>query len=173
MRGWTSRWSDISDLEGVVREIAGIVKRYRLTTVTGDKYSANWVRERFQAEGIRYQDPAQDKSAAYVELEPLVAQGRLELLGHPTLARELTVLERRPRPGGRPLIDHPRGGHDDYANALALAAVAALQPGSVSTVGPVAVIRARPHLASSSREWLAPRASAAARARWFREGAER
>jgi hypothetical protein len=31
------------------------------------------------------------------------------------------LLERRPRAGGRTLVDHPTGGHDDYANALALA----------------------------------------------------
>ena len=42
-----------------------------------------------------------------------------------TLRRELQCLERRPRPGGRTIVDHPRGGHDDHANALALAAVRA------------------------------------------------
>src|SRR5947207_9422085 len=38
------------------------------------------------------------------------------------LVRELKLLEARPRAGGRTLIDHPSGSHDDYANALALAA---------------------------------------------------
>jgi len=32
------------------------------------------------------------------------------------------LLERRPRAGGKTLVDHPHGGHDDHANALALAA---------------------------------------------------
>jgi hypothetical protein len=43
------------------------------------------------------------------------------LLDHAQLARELKLLERRPRAGGRTLVDHPTGGHDDHANALALA----------------------------------------------------
>ena len=119
MRGWTSRRSETTDLEGVVREIAGIVKRYGLSTVVGDRYAAGWVRERFQTDGIRYRDPEADTAQVYLEVEPLFAQGRIELLDHPMLAREFKQLERRPRPGGRTLVDHPRGGHDDHANALA------------------------------------------------------
>jgi hypothetical protein len=62
---------------------------------------------------------------AYLELEPIVLQGRIDLLDHPQQVRELTLLERRPQPGGRTRVDHPSGGHDDHANALALAAALA------------------------------------------------
>ena len=37
----------------------------------------------------------------------------------------LTALERKARSGGRDLIDHPVGGHDDVANAVAGAIVIA------------------------------------------------
>ena len=131
MKGWSRRGSASLDLEGVVREIAALCKRYRIAAVSGDRYAAGWVRERFRAEGLRYDD-AQiktaegdkylDKSAAYLEIEPLFAQGCIALLDHPQLARELKLLERRPRAGGKTLVDHPHGGHDDHANALALAA---------------------------------------------------
>src|SRR5207249_7429697 len=80
------------------------------------------VRERFTDAGIVYREAEADKSAAFLELEPLFAQGRIELLDHAQLARELRNLERRPLAGGKVRVDHPRGGHDDYANALALAA---------------------------------------------------
>jgi hypothetical protein len=151
MRAWTSRRSETTDLEGVVREIAGTVKRYGLSSVVGDRYAAGWVRERFQAEGIRYRDPEADTAQVYLEVEPLFAQGRIELLDHPMLAREFKQLERRPRPGGRTLIDHPRGGHDDYANALALAAVAAMRARSVSAGMVVSVGRRPPPGPSLSR----------------------
>jgi hypothetical protein len=78
-----------------------------------------------------------DKSLAYLETEPLFAQGRIELLDHPQLARELKLLERRPRAGGRTLVDHPAGGHDDYANALALAATLAASTRIRPVYGPV------------------------------------
>ena len=62
------------------------------------------------------------KRLAYLEMEPLILQGRIEPLDHPQLIRELKMLERQAPAGGRPEITHPRGAHDDYANALALAA---------------------------------------------------
>ena len=69
----------------------------------------------------------QDKSYYYLEMEPLFAQGKIQILDHPELARELRLLERRPRPGGKTIIDHPRGSHDDFANSLAIAAAKALK----------------------------------------------
>ncbi len=138
MRGWGRPRGGAVDLEGIVREIAGLLKRYGLRLVSGDRYAAGWVVERFKAEGVRYELPQfkmpgageptyLDKAAAYLECEPLFAQGRIQLLDHPQLCRELKLLERRPRAGGRTLVDHPSGGHDDHANALALAAAMAVR----------------------------------------------
>ena len=124
MRGWGRRGPRL-DLEGIVKEICRLAKAYGLTHVQGDRYAAGWVRERFQAEGLRYEEASRDRSEAYLEVEPLFAQGRMALLDHPHLVRECKGLERRPRAGGRTMIDHPRGRHDDYANALALAAAEA------------------------------------------------
>ena len=58
------------------------------------------MRESFQRAGIVYRESPLDKSAAYLEAEPLFAQGRIEILDHPHLARELKLLERRPRQVG-------------------------------------------------------------------------
>lgn len=118
IRGWSGRHG--VDLEGVVSQIAEIVKGYGLGSVSGDAYAANWVRERFQAHGVRYEPAEVDRSRAYLETEPLFMQGRVDLPDHAIAAREFKMLERRPRPGGKVLVDHPRGGHDDYANVCAL-----------------------------------------------------
>jgi hypothetical protein len=140
IRGWGRGASGEIDLEGVVHEIAGICLAYGDTrTVHGDRYAAGWVRQRFRAEGVRYEEAALrdpedpdrevylDKSMAYLEAEPLFAQGRIEILDHTVQERELKLLERRPRAGGRTIVDHPDGGHDDHANALALAVAKAGQ----------------------------------------------
>ncbi len=130
MRGWQARRDSVVDLEGVVREIAACCRAYDCHTVVGDRYAGQWVREAFRRAGLRYEEPtlrkdgedvALDKSAAYLEVEPLFAQGKIELVDHPQLVRELKLLERRPQSGGKTRVDHPAGGHDDYANALALA----------------------------------------------------
>jgi hypothetical protein len=133
MRGWKRNRGQTVDLEGVVAEIASILAAYSVQEVVGDKYSAGWVRQAFERAGISYRE-AEEKSKAYLEMEPVFAQGRIEILDHPQLIRELRLLERRPRPGGKTIVDHPSGGHDDHANSLALAAMHALQG---AFVGPI------------------------------------
>jgi hypothetical protein len=120
-------WSRVgSQLSGVVQQIAEIVMRYGLREVIGDRYAANWTREAFQQAKVMYRDAELDKSTAFLECEPLFAQCRVELLDHPQLIRELKILERRPHAGGRTIVDHPRGGSDDFANALCVAAAHAI-----------------------------------------------
>lgn len=121
MKGWGRSRGATVDLEGVVAQIAEVCGRYGVRTVRGDRYAGQWVRQAFEGRGLRYEESAA-KAQAYLDIEPFFAQGRLEVLDHPILLRELKTLERRPQAGGRVIVDHPRGGHDDYANALALAA---------------------------------------------------
>ena len=44
------------------------------------------------------------------------------------LVQQLATLERRTARGGKDSIDHPPGGHDDIANAIAGAALLARKP---------------------------------------------
>ena len=113
------------DLADVVREYAAILTRYGCQDVVGDRYAGQWVRQAFREAGIGYRDVDRDRSAYYLEVEPLFSQGRIDLLDHLPLAREWRALERRPRAGGTDRVDHPRGGHDDHANAVAIAATVA------------------------------------------------
>jgi hypothetical protein len=135
MRGWSKPRDGQADLEGAVREIASIAKRYGVTAISGDRYAAGWVREAFRRYGITYQDATVrgkdgapvylDKSRAFLEIAPLFAQGLISILDNPRLEHELKSLERRTQAGGKDRVDHPRGQHDDHANALALAAAKA------------------------------------------------
>jgi hypothetical protein len=127
-----------------------LLKSYRVATVSGDRYAAQWVREAFKRHGVTYRDgqiikngePTYlDRSSAYLEVEPLFASGLIALLDHPVMAREFVNLERRPSQGGKDRIEHPRGKHDDYANAVALAiAITARGQVSRSSAGKVLVV---------------------------------
>jgi len=138
-RAWSKPRDAATDLEGAVRDIAAVCKRYNVSTIYGDRYARGWVREAFKRHGLAYEDVTQrdrdgeqvylDRSSAYLEVEPLFAQGLIAILDHPTLERELKNLERRPGMGGKDRVDHPPGQHDDHANALALAAAKARQGG--------------------------------------------
>jgi hypothetical protein len=78
---------------------------------------------------IRRQEPRpppriwSPKSEIYQEFLPLLNSRRAALLKHDGLERQLLLLERRTSRGGRDAIDHPRGGRDDLANAVAGALV--------------------------------------------------
>jgi hypothetical protein len=128
LRAWKGSRAHKVQLAAVVGEIAGVLQCYGLTRVVGDKYAGEWPRQEFQRAGVLYVPGELDKSHCYQELEPVLAQQAIELLDNPTLVRELRLLEKRYKLGGKtPTIDHPKGGHDDHANVLALA-VATLAP---------------------------------------------
>jgi hypothetical protein len=109
--------------EDVVGEMAETCKAYHIHRVTGDKYSGEWVRQAFRDRGIEYQVADLTASEVFLELLPLINQGRIELLDDKVQTRQLIALERRKSKTGRDSLSHPPGGHDDRANALAIAAV--------------------------------------------------
>jgi hypothetical protein len=100
--------------EAVAVEFVGSITAYGLHSVTGDRYGAEWVAERFREHGVRYTSSERTKDQLYTEL-----------LDHPRLINQLCGLERRTARGGRDSIDHPSGAHDDVANAAAGALVLA------------------------------------------------
>jgi hypothetical protein len=59
----------------------------------------------------------------YRDLLPLINSGAVDLLDNERLVQQLIMLERRTARGGKDSIDHPPGGHDDVANAVAGALV--------------------------------------------------
>jgi hypothetical protein len=96
---------------------------YGLHATTGDRYAVQWVVSEFAKGGIAYVHCEKDKSALYLEALPLFSSGRCRLVDSARLVNQIVSLERRVSPGGRDRIEHPRGSHDDVANA-ALGALA-------------------------------------------------
>ena len=103
----------------VVAEYAQLLRRYRIREVTGDRYAGEWPREQFRNAGIQYKTSDRTKSDLYVALLPMLNSQQVELLEIPALTNQIVSLERRTARGGRDSIDHPPGGHDDVANAVA------------------------------------------------------
>jgi hypothetical protein len=101
----------------VTREYAELLKQYRIGSVTGDNYAAQWTAGAWTDCGISYVRSDIPKSQIYLESLPLFTRGLVRLPDHQTLLRELRLLERQTHRGGKDSVDHPRGAHDDYANA--------------------------------------------------------
>ena len=100
--------------EQAVEKFATILKTYRCTSVTGDRYAAQWPVQAFQKHGIDYRPAEMNRSQIYAAFEPLLNSGKVELLDHPKLLQQLIGLVRT---GEK--IDHAPGDHDDHANAAA------------------------------------------------------
>lgn len=114
----------------VVEDFAATLKNYGITQVESDRYAGEWVNEAFRNHGIIVKPSELSASELYLNFLPLVANGTVELLDNKRLKVQFAGLERRTRLGGKDLIAHYPGGHDDLANAAAGACLmAAKGPG--------------------------------------------
>jgi len=111
--------------ENVVAEHANFLKTYGIKSVTSDKYAGEWVTDAYQRNDVSVKASELTASELYLELLPMISNGTAELLDSKRLVSQLAGLERRTRSGGRDLISHYPGGHDDLANAAAGALVLA------------------------------------------------
>jgi hypothetical protein len=105
--------------ESAVAEFSDLLKSYRVSSITGDRYAGEWPRERFREHGISYEPAQKPKSDLYRDLLPVINSRKIDLLDHSRLIGQLCSLERRTSRGGRDSIDHAPGAHDDLANAVA------------------------------------------------------
>ncbi|MBA3891170.1 MAG: hypothetical protein H0X64_11645 [Gemmatimonadaceae bacterium] len=96
--------------------VCGLLREYRCTAVTGDRYAPGFVAEAFARQGLMYRPSDRDRSALYVEVLPRANAGQVRLLDHPQLLKELRGLERH-RGATKDRVDHRRGAHDDVANS--------------------------------------------------------
>ena len=85
----------------VTEEYAGLLKYYRIYSVTGDHYAAAWVSSAWSKHGVTYRQSNLAKSAIYLECDPLFARGLVRLPNHAKLLRELRLLERRVHRSGK------------------------------------------------------------------------
>jgi hypothetical protein len=135
--------------ENVVAELAGVLRSYGLSAVTGDAYSGEFVRELFRGKGISYNVSRKSKSEIYIDLLPMLNSGREALLDNPRMVAQLCSLERRTTRGtGRDIVDHPPNAHDDLINAAA--GVLCL-----ANLGPVPLNFHIPATGPSRSEWIA------------------
>ena len=107
------RWSTASQ---------ALLKSYRVSHVTGDRYAGEFPRELFRKHGIAYALARQTKSELFRDLLPLLNSGRIFLPRNDRLQGQIVGLERRTSAVGRDTISHPDRGDDDVANAVAGAA---------------------------------------------------
>jgi hypothetical protein len=85
--------------------------------------------EAFKKQSVHYEPSEPNRSELYLDLLPLINSRAVALLDHERLMLQLVSLERTSVRfgGGRDRVDHPKGMHDDVANAAPGALVLAHQ----------------------------------------------
>ncbi|TGS94786.1 hypothetical protein EN814_18970 [Mesorhizobium sp. M2D.F.Ca.ET.171.01.1.1] len=107
------------DPEDTTRAVCQLLSQYRLTTVFGDKYAAEWVSSAYSRHGVSYRHSELNRSEIYLSALPMLMAGEAVLLDSDRLVQQFTSLERRTGSSGRDIVDHTRNGRDDLANAVA------------------------------------------------------
>jgi hypothetical protein len=80
----------------LTREYSELCREYRIETVVGDLYGAQWVQQSWRDNNMSYVASDLNASQLYLEALPLFTRGLVELPDHPALLRELRLLERIP-----------------------------------------------------------------------------
>jgi hypothetical protein len=106
--------------EFAISTFAHLLKSYRIYSVEGDAFGGEFAREPLRKHNVSYSVCKKPKSQLYVEhLLPWLNSGRVDLLDHPRSIAQICALECHTARAGKDRIDHPPGGHDDLANAIA------------------------------------------------------
>jgi hypothetical protein len=108
-----------NNTESVVSEFATLLRAYGVSSVWSDRYGSSWVTDAFSRHGIRLQYSPKTRSELYLEMLPLLGTAQVRLLDIPKLRTQLLSLKRRITRSGKDEVDHPGGGYDDLANAVA------------------------------------------------------
>jgi len=117
--------------EAAVKEFCADLKRYRVSSVTGDRYAGEWPRERFSVNGVQYSVSERNRSEIYLDFFPMLNSRAVKLLDIPRLKAQLAGLVRRTRSGGKDTVDHKPGQHDDLSNVAARVLVLVAAGGGV------------------------------------------
>jgi hypothetical protein len=114
--------------EAVVAEYSSTMRSYRCSTCYGDKYAGEWTVEAFRNNGVHYEHSEWNRSELYLDMLPLINSRGVAFLDHDRMMMQFVSLERTSARGAvRDKVDHPKGYHDDIANAAAGALVCAFK----------------------------------------------
>jgi hypothetical protein len=105
----------------VVKKFSATLKRYGIRKVQGDKYAGAWPSEAFQKHDIKYEPAERTASEYFLEMVPLLSDGRIELPDNERMQSQFLSLLRRTGPSGKDSVITPKGAdaHGDLANAIA------------------------------------------------------
>ena len=126
------------DPDEVTARCAAWLRLWGINFAYSDSYAARWPVTAFARHGINIMASPLSASELYAHTIPAWTAGRVRLLDHQRAVDQLCGLKRKLGQGGREIIEHPRGSHDDLAVCIAgvLWRLTPVQP-AVPMTGPI------------------------------------
>jgi hypothetical protein len=104
--------------DDVTARCASLLRQWRVNSVFSDAYASLWPVSAFAKNGITVLRSPLSASEIYQHVIPLWTAGRVRMLDVAKAVDQLCGLRRKVGQGGREIIEHPRGAHDDLANVI-------------------------------------------------------
>ena len=140
LMAWQGSPTKPVQLRTVLDSIAQTLKLFRLSSISGDQFCSEPVRQALAERGVTFHEfvfSSGSKMEIHSTLRTLVIERQIELLDDPATTKELKKLEAVAAPGGKLRIGAPEHGnvHDDRATVVALVSHLALAVPRSSNAG--------------------------------------
>jgi hypothetical protein len=101
----------------ITAQYCNLLKDYSVHSVTGDRYSGDFISNSFLSCGVHYEKSEKSKSELYLEAESVLNTERIEIPNKEPLVTQLKNLVRKARSGGKDSVDSD--WPEDEANVVA------------------------------------------------------
>lgn len=146
--GWEGTRKDPVKAHTVAQYIKNILKNFPVDHVAADQFAFQPLKEIFDQYGVElkeYTFTPTFKKKIYFNLKKLVHSQQIDLLDHEDQVKEMKALIVEQSTTGTIRIGHPPGGHDDYADAIAVACLLATEGQTAGAFEFEAVAAVRTH----------------------------
>lgn len=130
VKGWEGTKKEPVKAHTVAQFIKGMVKNFPIEYVAADQFAFQPLKEIFDQYGVELKEntfTTTFKKKIYFNLKKLIHSQQIDLLDHEQQIKEVKELVVEQSATGTIRIGHPAGGHDDFSDALAVAAFLATE----------------------------------------------
>ncbi len=107
------------DFNEQFEKCADMLHEYRILEIVGDAWGGDFPTQKFRDLGIKYTLSEKNKSELYLDFAFIAQTARVRLLESERLKTQILNLDRKKRSGGKDLVEHRPGAHDDIINSVA------------------------------------------------------
>ena len=138
VHSWEGSKTKPVEAHEIAKFLSEVVKEYGIDRIYSDQFAYQPLKEIFGKFNVTLEECVFTntfKKKIYYNLKNLIHSNTLDLLDHAQTATELKQLQVEQSSTGTIKIGHPVGGHDDFADSLAIACYMAMEGRTLTEFG--------------------------------------